>query len=414
VSAELWGRFRDAVVELLYRLPPPPDEEGESAAASLGRGHRIEALGAALRSGDGRAARRLGESGDPRAVEPLIAVLGGELNGPAATALGRLGDGRAVEPLIAVLVDRSQRGRGSVATALGRLGDRQAVDALVTALGDRGTEVRRSAAAALDSLGWQPADDGQRAAKAIADRDWARVVTLGTAAVDPLLELVRAGSDVDHAAPALAEIGDGRAVPVLDGRLVRSHHPEVDRILPALARLDPAGMPERWVAALSPPRARSIAVESLAIEGLRRTRSCWSDATVESLLSVLRGGRPIAATAAARVLEGDPSPRIVEALDTYREKLRVRHAELAGSSIGRLIAELVVIGQGPGYLRCEGDLTEFEAGHQVRAVEIGQELNRRGSLDLMRRAHEQVTVSAGRTPARELEAIWDGIGEWMR
>jgi HEAT repeat protein len=101
----------------------------------------------------------LGEIGDARAVEPLIAALrdsDGELRGNVAGALGRIGDPRAVEPLIAALADKDPLLRSAVATALGKLGDPRAVEPLVLALRDRGDDkgnggawVRQAAAQAL-------------------------------------------------------------------------------------------------------------------------------------------------------------------------------------------------------------------------------------------------------------------------
>ena len=64
----------------------------------------------------------------------------------AAGALGQLGDARAVEPLIAALADRDSAVRVSAAGALGQLGNAQAVEPLIAALADRDSDVRVSAA----------------------------------------------------------------------------------------------------------------------------------------------------------------------------------------------------------------------------------------------------------------------------
>ena len=69
------------------------------------------------------AARALGELGDPRAVEPLVAMLQNKQHF-VAEPLARLGDPRAVEPLIAALGEDRY---GGVARALGMLRDPRAV-----------------------------------------------------------------------------------------------------------------------------------------------------------------------------------------------------------------------------------------------------------------------------------------------
>ncbi len=81
--------------------------------------------------------RSLGDSGDPRAVEPLLAALvdrDGEVREAAASALGRLGDKRAVEPLLAALSDESQGVREAAAWALGAMGAEQAEEPLLAQL----------------------------------------------------------------------------------------------------------------------------------------------------------------------------------------------------------------------------------------------------------------------------------------
>ena len=98
----------------------------------------------------------LGEFGDTRAVEPLIAslkVTDVDLCRSAAEALGKLGDARAVKPLIAALKELDDIVRRIVAEALGKLGDARAVEPLIAALEDRRLDVAASAAEALGKLG---------------------------------------------------------------------------------------------------------------------------------------------------------------------------------------------------------------------------------------------------------------------
>lgn len=120
------------------------------ALVALG-GSAVEPLTVALP--DRHAAEALGEIGDPRAVEPLIAALqeDGDHRAAVVTALGKLGDPRAVEALISQLWTDSAEQRRAAATALLTIGP-PAVEPLVTAL--RG---HRTAADALGLRGVGPA-----------------------------------------------------------------------------------------------------------------------------------------------------------------------------------------------------------------------------------------------------------------
>jgi HEAT repeat protein len=92
------------------------------------------------------AAQALGQLGDPRAFDPLLATLSDKdaneaLREASAKALGHLGDLRAVEPLIATFDETDPDDyewplQTEAAQALGRLGDPRAVDAILKALKD--------------------------------------------------------------------------------------------------------------------------------------------------------------------------------------------------------------------------------------------------------------------------------------
>ena len=73
----------------------------------------------------------LGEIGDARAVEPLIAMLTeNPYESNVMRALGDIGDARAVEPLVAMLKYEDWSVRKAAAEALEKIGDPQAVAAL--------------------------------------------------------------------------------------------------------------------------------------------------------------------------------------------------------------------------------------------------------------------------------------------
>ena len=156
---------RSAVPLLIKRLGDQDELMRKSAADALGMigdPRAIEPLAAILkdRSPGVRciATRALGNIDDPRAVEPLIALLKepydleGWMVPEAIEALGKLKSPLAVEPLIAALEDKSaddEYVRARAAEALGKINDYRAVPALFVALGDRNRYVHRRSWAAL-------------------------------------------------------------------------------------------------------------------------------------------------------------------------------------------------------------------------------------------------------------------------
>lgn len=99
----------------------------------------------------GNAAWALGETGEVRAVEPLLAALDIPLvAGKAVEALVKLHDPRALEPLIRLFALKHWP---DLATVLGHWGDRRAVEALIAAMQDPDSHVRFYTARALGKLG---------------------------------------------------------------------------------------------------------------------------------------------------------------------------------------------------------------------------------------------------------------------
>jgi len=97
------------------------------------------------------AAGALGETKDPRAIEPLIAAFKDSDVGVrmyAAQALGEIG-APAVGPLIAALEDSDKRVRRNAAVALGCMNHPRAVEPLIAALKNADASVRGTAAYAL-------------------------------------------------------------------------------------------------------------------------------------------------------------------------------------------------------------------------------------------------------------------------
>ncbi|AFY42406.1 HEAT repeat domain-containing protein [Nostoc sp. PCC 7107] len=88
-------------------------------------------------AGHALAAKKLGELGDIRAVEPLLQALShpsGKVRTNAIESLVKLGDSRAVEPLIQCLQDSDFFVRTKAAWALAEFGDTKAIEPLIEAL----------------------------------------------------------------------------------------------------------------------------------------------------------------------------------------------------------------------------------------------------------------------------------------
>jgi HEAT repeat protein len=159
-----------AVEPLIKQLLNENRSVREKAAISLGRiGDRraIEPLRIAVKSrsvkssGHDEAHVALGGFGDPWAIEKLVsAAIQRSLSNLRKTAifhLGQIGDVRAVEPLIALLNEKDRGVREATAEALGNIGDNRAVESLTKALGDEDISVRMVAAEALARIRIHPA-----------------------------------------------------------------------------------------------------------------------------------------------------------------------------------------------------------------------------------------------------------------
>jgi HEAT repeat protein len=168
------------------------------------------------------AAQKLGQAGDPRAVEPLIDALkdvNREMRKSAAEALGTIGDPRAVELLIAALkdVNANREMRQSAAEALGKISDPRAVEPLIASLKDRNFPYSY----AVDALGQIGEPAVEPLIAAFEDEDFPSAYAaeaLGKigdpCAVEPLIAALKDKDKVKRkaVAEALGQIGDPRAI----------------------------------------------------------------------------------------------------------------------------------------------------------------------------------------------------------
>lgn len=103
------------------------------------------------------AVQTLGEIGDPRAVEPIIDLIGksgGIHSKVIINALCKIGDSRAVEPLILLLTNGLWYEQGYAAEALGEMGDPRAfIPVIETLRNNQDYFTRRKVIIALGKLG---------------------------------------------------------------------------------------------------------------------------------------------------------------------------------------------------------------------------------------------------------------------
>ncbi|HKS38425.1 MAG TPA: HEAT repeat domain-containing protein [Verrucomicrobiae bacterium] len=164
------------------------------------------------------AVEKLGESGDIAAIEPLTSCLlrddEASVRCAAAHALGEFKDDRALTPLVMALSDDAPVVREVVISSLKKLGDLRAINSLVAALRDPNEQVRYRAAQALQILGWQPQSDDTGTTFFVALGQLEQAARMGSAAVEPLLVLLKDGAYQKRVAAVelLSQINDSRVV----------------------------------------------------------------------------------------------------------------------------------------------------------------------------------------------------------
>ena len=232
--------------------------------------------------GDTSDFERLGASGEPAAVAPLIRALEDadrDVQSAAAKALGKVGDARAIEPLIAMLGDSDSGLRCAAAQALailgqakwagwvrgdtsdferlGASGEPAAVALLITVLGDPRGEVRRAAAAMLGEIGDARAIPALIDVLGVSDEAERRAAAKALARLgEPVWSSMIKGRDTDWA--RLFVCDDPRAASALIRAL---GHPlwairwRAAEALLVLAKRAPQHLADRWTEVLLKVRA---------------------------------------------------------------------------------------------------------------------------------------------------------------
>lgn len=198
----------------------------------------------------------LGQVGDQRSVEPLLALTGDPDAGVremVAWALGRVGDERTVEPLLGLLEDPSTSVRAKAAWALGLRGDARAVSGLRAAAVDPADDVREQAVWALCLV----ANESETGSfeRALEDSSpevrrrgaWALGLLGGGDSLPALKQSLSDSSPLvrEQAVWALGTIADSRATEILESTARDDSSERVrDRASWALARVRGGAEPE--------------------------------------------------------------------------------------------------------------------------------------------------------------------------
>lgn len=210
-----------------------------------------------------------------------------------ARTLGELGDARAVEPLIAALRDPDYLSRVAAVEALANLGDARAIGPLTAVLDDKNKAVSQAAASALK--GWKSSNALTRVRIAIANRNFSACVTEGAVAVEPLIAAFKSEHDENMrnaAVRALVELGTPSVEPLI-AALQDSYQFVREMAAKALGELKDARAVEPLIAALR--QFDSFTIESALVQ--------LGPQSVEPLIAVLHDSDGNVWNEAARVLK---------------------------------------------------------------------------------------------------------------
>lgn len=309
-----------------------------------------------------RAVAMLGDLGDPRAVDSLVAALhdgDAEVRQAVPTALQRFRDPASVRRIVAATHSTNPLDRAGAVLALGRahdagalgnvvpllqdsdeavvrstcvalavMADPRAIDALARRLASATPVVRRDVVGAVASIGGRGAldallpvlaDEDEAVSKAAGDG----VAAAGAAAVEPLIAILRSekaavGARI-RAAAALGQIGDSRAIAPLVATLPTGFTFLQEAVEGALVRFGTSAV-EPLLATLRRNASRVIATDedgftNYAItERVPKVLGKIGAPAVEPLIAALQTGGPYVRERAAVALGETHDPRGVEPL----------------------------------------------------------------------------------------------------
>jgi HEAT repeat protein len=382
------NRDSQAIAPVLKFLKDDQLGVREAAAETLGALGAIEAVEPLIRmlanpkeneTVKEAVAEALGRINAPASIEPLIAALSQtvRVRWKCIAALGRFRDDRAVSALI----DQAEGGSQAAIEALSAIGDRRAADVFLKRLNDDAALVRRAAVVGLGIVG-------------------------GPSAVEPILQLSDDyDSVVRNAVPgALERIGPA-AVEPLTAALSDPRSPVRRVAADVLCRLEPQA-----------PTPAILALRAVAAADWQAAGRLGDDA-VPALLIALRDLDPSIRQGAAMGLTlvgWQPSTgeeRITWAIArrAWDEVITLGPAAVdeAVECAAERLAEIY-------RTHPRGFLSGATGPAASEVVSIGRDLNDLGQMEVMRAAHARFAASCRHIAGagRNLEILWDGIGQW--
>jgi HEAT repeat protein len=264
-----------------------------------------------------------------------------------------------------VLKDSDSDIQSLVALTLGDMGDTRAIEPLIAVLKDRNSDVRQAAAKALEGLGWEPPDEEHKGWYLVGKLDWEGCVLLGGSAVKPLIAILKDDNeDVRlRAAEALGKLGDARAITPLVTALLDHIDRDEGMQSEVVAALDQLGTQLDNTAILVQAMEPLIAAfwgndynmrqRAVQVLGMLDTRvvepliAALSD-NVESLMSALEDSDSDVRSVAVLALGRSGNPRAIEllipSLQDNDEDVRLLVAWVLGKSgDSRAIEPLITI-----------------------------------------------------------------------
>jgi hypothetical protein len=252
----------------------------------------------------------------------------------------------------------------------------------------------------------------------------------GTRAVEPLIALLKDDDKIvrQSVAKVLGEIGDPRAVEPLIAAL-KDFGKRSDwvrrRVVLALGNIGD----DRAVEPLVNVALRDFNWD-VRLQAVRALGMIGDTNVVELLIAKLQDKDEHIRKAVSELLGKIGGPDAEQALRKYTQsKQEEQYQKVSdvtgweyigkvGGRIPELTLQLVSIGESDGFL-CTDDFHSThprgpfdETNRHIRTRQIGIQLNEIGGLEQMTSVHNIVTYMVGTIKGRELEAAWDGIGNW--
>jgi hypothetical protein len=174
----------------------------------------------------------------------------------AVVRLGELKVTSAVEPLIETLKDKEPLVRQAAVRALGQIGEPRAIPAISNLLQDHDETVQIAALQVLERFGWKPNSPEEKAWVHIINQEWEKVLLLGNAAHQPLLNMLchHSAATRKEAAWCLGKIDDPGFLEPLSQLLSDKNWPVRYEAVQALAKIGGDEVAKKLIKALDDPR----------------------------------------------------------------------------------------------------------------------------------------------------------------